>query len=334
MKNKFTFIDLFAGIGGIRIAFERNGGECIFTSEFDEPCQIMYEANFGHKPHGDITKIHADEIPDHDILTGGFPCQSFSIIGHGRGFGDTRGTLFFDVERILRAKQPKAFLLENVKQLTSHDGGKTFKVILETLEGLGYYVHYKVLNGLDFGVPQKRERIIIVGFKEDYPFEFPIKGTEIKTLADILEPDDRIDKKHFLSDYFKEKIRLRLEEQNKELTYRPVVLHENKGGNLGIHPYSCALRANGSYNYLTVNGERRLTPREMFRLQGFPDTIKIVVPDTQARKQAGNSVVVPKIQAVARAMVEAMSKKPRDLKPARFDLFNNEEKMERVYAHK
>ena len=334
MKNKFTFIDLFAGIGGIRIAFERNGGECIFTSEFDEPCQIMYEANFGHKPHGDITKIHVDEIPDHDILTGGFPCQSFSIIGHGRGFGDARGTLFFDVERILRAKQPKAFLLENVKQLASHDGGRTFKVILETLEGLGYHVHYKVLNGLDFGVPQKRERIIIVGFKEDYPFEFPTRGTKMKTLADILELDDQIDKKHFLSDYFKEKIRRRLEEQNKKLTYRPVVLHENKGGNLGIHPYSCALRANGSYNYLTVNGERRLTPREMFRLQGFPDTIKIVVPDTQARKQAGNSVVVPKIQAVARAMVEAMSEKPRNLKPARFDLFNNEENIERIYAHK
>jgi DNA (cytosine-5)-methyltransferase 1 len=330
--KKFTFIDLFAGIGGIRIAFERNGGKCVFTSEFDEPCQISYEANFGEKPHGDITKIHTDEIPDHDILTGGFPCQAFSIIGHGKGFGDTRGTLFFDVERIIKAKQPKAFLLENVKQLTSHDGGRTFKIILDTLEGLGYYVHYKVLNGLDFGEPQKRERIMIVGFKEDYPFEFPTKGTETKTLAEVLEPDDQVNPKHFLSQHMRDKIQRRLKEQNKTLTYRPAVLHENKGSNLGIHPHSCALRANGSYNYLTVNGERRLTPREMFRLQGFPDTYKIVVPDTQARKQAGNSVVVPKIQAVAQAMVKAMSQKPQS-KASQVDLFNKE-KVQKIYANK
>lgn len=329
-NNKFTFIDLFAGIGGIRIAFERNGGKCVFTSEFDNPCQAMYEANFGEKPHGDITKIHTDEIPDHDILTGGFPCQAFSIIGHGKGFGDIRGTLFFDVERILRAKRPRAFLLENVKQLTSHDGGRTFKVILDRLEGLGYYVHYKVLNGLDFGVPQKRERIMIVGFTKNYPFEFPTKGTKTKLLADILESDNQIDKKHFLSDSFREKVQRRLKEQNKKLPDYPVVLHENKGGNLGIHPYSCALRANGSYNYLTVNGKRRLSPREMFRLQGFPDTIKIVVPDTQARKQAGNSVVIPQIQAVAKAMIEAMKQKPRR-KRVQVNLFNNKEKK---YAHK
>ena len=128
---KFTFIDLFAGIGGIRIAFERNGGKCVFTSEFDEQCQKMYEANFGEKPSGDITKINAEEVPDHDILTGGFPCQAFSIIGNGMGFADTRGTLFFDVERILKARQPKAFLLENVRRLVSHDNGRTFKVIIQ-----------------------------------------------------------------------------------------------------------------------------------------------------------------------------------------------------------
>ncbi len=334
MASKFKFIDLFAGIGGIRIAFERVGGKCVFTSEWDDSCQIMYEANFGEKPFGDITKIATDEIPDHDILTGGFPCQAFSIIGNGKGFSDTRGTLFFDIERILRDKKPKAFLLENVKQLTSHDSGRTFKVILKTLEDLGYYIHYKVLNGLDFGVPQKRERIMIVGFKEDYPFEFPMKGTGSKTLSDILEPDSQVDPKHFLSSYFKEKIRRRLKEQNKELVNRPLVLHENKGGNLGIHPYSCALRANGSYNYLTVNGERRLTPREMFRLQGFPDTMKIVVQDSQARKQAGNSVVIPKIQAVAQAMIEAMDKKPRVFKSIQVGLFSNEKKIEKIYAHK
>lgn len=309
-NSDFTFIDLFAGIGGIRIAFERNGGKCVFTSEWDAPSQKMYAANFGEIPHGDITKIKAKDIPDHDILTGGFPCQAFSIIGGQKGFADTRGTLFFDVERILKEKKPKAFLLENVKQLTSHDQGRTFRVILERLKKLGYHVHYKVLNGLDFGVPQKRERIIIVGFKENYPFEFPISGKKNLSLSDILEPQDKIEKKHFLSSYFRKKIKDRLKEQKKKLPNYPVVLHENKGGNIGIHEYSCALRANGSYNYLTVNGVRRLTPREMFRLQGFPNSFKIVVPDTQARKQAGNSVVIPKIQAVAEAMLEAMKKSP------------------------
>jgi len=330
--KQFKFIDLFAGIGGVRIAFERAGGKCVFTSEWDEPCQVMYEANFGEKPFGDITKLVAENVPNHDILTGGFPCQAFSIIGNKLGFADTRGTLFFDVERILKAKQPKAFLLENVKQLTTHDGGRTFKVILEHLEKLGYFVHYKVLNGLDFGVPQKRERIMIVGFKENYPFEFPKHGTETKTLSDILEPDEQIDRKHFLSDYFRKKLQRKLKEQDKRITAQPVVLHENKCGNLGIHHFSCALRANGSYNYVTVNAERRLTPREMLRLQGFPDTFKMVVLDTQVRKQAGNSVVIPKIEAVARAMVQAMSQKPQR-RPVQVDLFN-EQKLERIYAHK
>jgi DNA (cytosine-5)-methyltransferase 1 len=333
-KNKnFTFIDLFAGIGGMRIAFDRAGGKCVFTSEWDESCQVMYKENFGKTPAGDITKIKAEEIPDHDILTGGFPCQSFSIIGGRLGFSDTRGTLFFDVERILRAKRPKAFLLENVKQLTSHDNGSTFKVILEKLASLGYYVHYKVLNGLNFGVPQRRERIIIVGFKENYPFEFPEKGSsKTKKLEDILEKDNEVDAKHFLSDYFKKKVDGRLKKQNKENFVRPAIFHENKAGNLGIHPYSCALRANGSHNYLLVNGERRLTPREMFRLQGFPDSIKIVVPDSQARKQAGNSVVVPKIEAVARAMVEAM-KQPPQVISIQSNLFGDRIQIEKTYAH-
>jgi DNA (cytosine-5)-methyltransferase 1 len=331
-NTKFTFIDLFAGIGGIRLAFNRVGGKCVFSSEWDESCQVTYRENFGDKPFGDITKIKADEIPNHDILTAGFPCQSFSIIGGRLGFADMRGTLFFDVERILRTKQPKAFLLENVKQLVSHDQRRTFKVILQKLEDLDYHIHYKVLNGLNFGVPQKRERIIIVGFKENYPFVFPTTGlSRPKRLEDILEPNDKVEKKHFLSDYFKKKVQRRLREQNKEKFSRPSVFHENKAGNLGIHPYSCALRANGSYNYLLVNGERRLTPREMLRLQGFPDTFKIVVPNSQARKQAGNSVVVPKIQAVARAMIEAMSQKPQHL-VSQSDLFDSQ-KIEKVYAY-
>ena len=288
----FRFIDLFAGIGGIRIAFEKAGGQCVFTSEWDTACQTMYEANFGERPRGDITKIAASEVPDHDILTGGFPCQAFSILGHKLGFADTRGTLFFEVERILKAKQPSAFLLENVRQLRTHDNGHTFQVILKSLTDLGYFVHHKVLNGLDFGVPQKRERVIIVGFRHNYPFEFPTRGQHTKTLAEVLEPDELIAPKHFLSDYFRAKMRRKLKEQGKttggnSVVIRPFVIHENKGGNLGIHPHSTALRANGSYNYVTVNAERRLTPREMFRLQGFPEQYQIVVSDTQARKQAG-----------------------------------------------
>lgn len=305
--NNLRFIDLFAGIGGIRIGFEKTGAKCVFSSEWDEQCQVTYEANFGEKPTGDITKIASEDIPDHDILTGGFPCQSFSIIGKKRGFADTRGTLFFEVERILKDKKPKAFFLENVKQLVTHDNGTTFKIILERLHNLGYFVHYKVLNGLDFGVPQKRERIIIVGFKENHPFRFPSHGTgPNKLLEDILEPDEQIDKKHFISDHVKDKLR----KKGVQKREYPTVWHENKAGNIGVHPFSCALRANASYNYLLVNGERRLTPREMLRLQGFPDDFKMVVPDTQIRKQAGNAVVVPKMEAVAKALVYALSQPP------------------------
>jgi len=203
---------------------------------------------------------------------------------------------------------------------------------LEHLENLGYFIHHKVLNGLHFGVPQKRERIIIVGFDENYPFEFPENVIKSKTLSEILEADEKVDKKHFLSDYFREKLEKKLKEQNKFLPISPSVLHENKGGNIGIHPYSCALRANGSYNYLTVNGKRRLTPREMLRLQGFPEEFKIAVPDTQARKQAGNSVVVPKIEAVAAAMIRAMRQKPQH-KQVQLSLFNEECGAQKVYAY-
>jgi DNA (cytosine-5)-methyltransferase 1 len=331
-NNRFTFIDLFAGIGGIRIAFERIGGKCVFTSEWNDQCQMMYEANFGEKPLGDITKIDASDVPNHDILTGGFPCQAFSIIGNRHGFTDTRGTLFFDIERILRAKKPKAFLLENVKQLTTHDKGRTLQVILDHLVSLGYFVHYKVLNGLDFGVPQKRERIILVGFNRDFPFRFPMNGSDSKSLSDILEPEDQIDKQHFLTEYFRSKLERKLKEQNKRIIHRPVVLHENKSGNIGIHPFTCALRAAGSYNYVTVNGERRFTPREMLRLQGFPDSFKIVVPVAQVRKQAGNSVVIPKIEAVAKSMIQAMEESPvRRLSQSQ--LFGRNEQSDRIYAH-
>ncbi|MDG2608993.1 DNA cytosine methyltransferase [Vibrio parahaemolyticus] len=298
----FKFIDLFAGIGGIRLGFEHVGGQCVFSSEWDKHAQKTYEANFGEKPHGDITQIDPLDIPDHDILLGGFPCQAFSIIGKMNGFDDTRGTLFFNVANIIKEKQPAAFMLENVKQLKTHDKGNTFRVILKTLEDLGYSVHHTVLNALDFGVPQKRERTFIVGFlNKDTNFNFPI-GNANYDLNDILENDSDIEEKYFVNDDIKNK---RLENLKKEPPY-PSIWHQNVSGNVSPLPYSCALRAGASYNYLLVNGVRRPTPRELLRVQGFPDTYKIVVPYTQLRKQAGNSVAVPVIKAIANQMLHSM----------------------------
>lgn len=306
-NRELRFIDLFAGIGGIRIAFEENGARCVFSSEWDAYAQLSYEAYFGEKPYGDITKIDENSIPEHDILCGGFPCQAFSIIGDKKGFADTRGTLFFDIERILMAKKPKAFLLENVKNLVSHDKGKTFEIILQRLKDLGYYIHWKVLNALDFGLPQKRERTIIVGFKKNHPFAFILKKTgKEKTLKDVLEPDDAVEKKHLVSDKVRKSVWSRL----KKKPFFPSVWHENKSGNISVLPFSCALRAGASYNYLLVNGIRRPTPRENLRLQGFPEDYPLVVPDSQIRRQAGNSVSIPMISAVAEAMIKAMKEKP------------------------
>jgi DNA (cytosine-5)-methyltransferase 1 len=301
-------IDLFAGIGGIRLGFEAYGCECVFSSEWDADAQKMYEANHGHKPHGDITQIAPEDIPNHDILLAGFPCQPFSIIGKSLGFADTRGTLFFNIEEILRVKNPYAFMLENVKQLRSHDRGRTLLVIKEKLEALGYFVHITVLNALDFGLPQKRERIIIVGFKEDVDFSFPTPVGYYRVLSQILEPDEAIDPSYFAT----EKIVANRLEKIKKSYSTPSIWHENKGGNISALPYSCALRAGASYNYLLVNGKRRLTSREMLRLQGFPDTFKIVVSYQAMRKLTGNSVSVPVIEAVAGKMMEAI--KQRELR--------------------
>lgn len=301
MNNEFTFIDLFAGIGGIRLAFESAGGTCVFASEWDESAQKTYAANFGHTPHGDITKIHSDEIPEHDILTGGFPCQPFSIIGQGLGFSDTRGTLFFEIERILRDKQPHALLLENVKQLKSHDKGRTFAVILEKLRSLGYYVHETVLDARDFGLPQKRERAFIVGFKKNYRFVFPsrpVDGQYLR-LTDVLESNGSVDPKYNASDYILQK---RAEATAHKTTFSPSIWHENKGGNIGINPFSCALRAGASFSYLLVDGKRRLTPREQLRLQGFPDTFNVLGTETKIRHQTGNSVPVKVVEAIAHQM--------------------------------
>ncbi|TAE19508.1 MAG: DNA cytosine methyltransferase [Bacteroidetes bacterium] len=298
-------IDLFAGIGGIRLGFEAFGCENVFTSEWDKDAQKMYEANFGEVPLGDITQIAPDSIPDHDILLAGFPCQPFSIIGNMQGFADTRGTLFFNIEEILRVKQPYAFLLENVKQLRTHDSGRTFKVILEKLQNLGYFVHHTILNALDFGLPQKRERTIIVGFKEDVSFKFPKPVAVGLSLEQILEPEETIDKKYFASQDIREKRLKRL----KIKPFYPSIWHENKGGNISVLPFSCALRAGGSYNYLLVNGKRRFSERELLRLQGFPDSFKIAVSYTAMRKLTGNSVAVPVMRAVAQEMMKAIQER-------------------------
>lgn len=305
--TKYKTIDLFAGIGGIRLGFEEFGCETVFSSEWDNHAQLMYEANFGEKPFGDINLIEPKEIPDHDILLAGFPCQPFSIAGKGLGFEDTRGTLFFNIESIIAEKKPKAFLLENVKRLTTHDSGRTFAVILEKLKNLGYTVFHKVFNALDFGLPQKRERIYIVGFRDEIHFDFPKPLGYYKPLTELLENDSDVDKSYFLTDYMKNK-RMGSVKPNAPF---PSIWHENIGGNISALPYSCALRAGGSYNYLVVNGIRRLTSREMLRLQGFPDDFKINLPYSQARKVAGNSVAVPVIKAIAGEIMNSLkNKKP------------------------
>lgn len=302
--DSFRFIDLFAGIGGIRLGFESVGGHCVFSSEFDKDACTTYEANFGEHPSGDITKIEAKDIPDFDILLGGFPCQAFSIIGKKEGFAnETCGTLFFDIERILTEKRPPAFMLENVRNLTAHDNGNTFRTIKKHLEALGYHVYAKVLNALDYGVPQKRERIFIVGFLDDVKFEFPapVPVEERKTLVDILETN--VDRKYYVRD----EIRLSRLERLKDKDYpRPYISHENMAGSITPHPYSSALRAGASANYILVNDERRPTEREMLRIQGFPDTYKIVLPYGKVKKQCGNSVAVPVIKAIAAEMIKAL----------------------------
>ena len=295
------FFDLFCGIGGFRFAAERTlakmrrDGVCALSCDFDPPAQTSYEANFGERPFGDVAELPSESIPDFDLLFAGFPCQAFSIIGLRKGFADeTKGSLFFQIARILHDKRPRAFVLENVRQLTTHDGGRTFETILRILqEELGYCVDWRVLNALDCGLPQKRERVAIVGALEPFEIAWPKPKTDGKTLADVLEPEAEVDKKHFASP---EIVKRRKEAHTSQ--YFPAIWHENKSGNISSYPYSCALRAGASYNYLLVNGERRLTPREMLRLQGFPDSFKIAVSDAQIRKQAGNAAPVDLIERV------------------------------------
>lgn len=331
-NSDFTFIDLFAGIGGIRMGFERAGGECVFTSEWNEWSCKTYKNHFGenHPIIGDITEVEATDIPDHDVLLAGFPCQPFSLagvskknaLGRPHGFEcTTQGTLFFDIERIIAAKRPKAFLLENVKNLLSHDKGNTFRVIKDVLENkLKYKIHHKVIDGKHF-VPQHRERILIVGFREDTDFtwedlQIPEKGPDITS---ILHPENGSEQveKHFTMGPLAQISPKYVLTQNlwtylKNYAAKHQALGNGFGYGLvtpGIDRHTRTLSAryykDGS-EILIHRGKgkrpRRLTPRECARLMGFPDDFEIVVSDTQAYKQFGNSVVVPVMEAVAKIM--------------------------------
>jgi DNA (cytosine-5)-methyltransferase 1 len=316
-KTRFTFIDLFAGIGGMRIAFEKNKGKCVFSSEWDKHCQKTYSINFNELPAGDITAINAADIPDHDILVAGFPCQPFSIAGVSKknslgketGFLDkTQGTLFFDVARIIKTKRPKAFLLENVKNLKSHDRGNTWRTIMATLEELGYEVFAEVLDGQNY-TPQHRERVLIVGFDRkrygrNITFTFPVRKPKAKhRVSDILL--ENVDDRYTLSDH----LWTYLQDYSTK--------HRAKGNGFGFglvdlggvtRTLSARYYKDGSEILIPQEGQnpRRLTPRECARLQGFSDDFEIPVSDTQAYRQFGNSVVVPLIADVGKSMVKVM----------------------------
>lgn len=308
-NNNFKFIDLFAGIGGIRIPFQNLGGKCVFSSEIDKYAAQTYEANYGEKPSGDITQISANEIPNFDILLAGFPCQAFSIAGKRKGFDDTRGTMFFEVERILEEKKPKCFLLENVKGLTNHDKGRTFKIMLDILENkLGYKVYSKILNARNFGLPQNRERIMIVGFKNhNIKFKFPDDINIETKLGDILI--DNPDTKYTISDKLWASHQMRKERNRaKGNGFGYCLFNEDSNYTSTI---SARYYKDGSEILIEQQGKnpRKLTPREAARLQGYPDEFKIVVSDTQAYKQFGNSVPVNMINAVAQEIYKSLKNK-------------------------
>lgn len=341
VKHGFEFIDLFAGIGGIRYPFQEAGGKCVFTSEWDKFAKKTYAANYGEVPSGDITAIKAADIPNHDILLAGFPCQAFSQAGLKRGFADTRGTMFFEIQRILAEKKPKAFLLENVKQLRGHSKGETLKTIMSILRGeftekvpndvpmspearaavgtkLNYWADYKVLRAADFGVPQNRERLIIVGFiKEgdwtttDFEdlFNWPEPTRKVISLEQILEPNADVEPKYTLS----EKLWSGHQRRKRE--------HQKKGNGFGysvfdrLSPYTNTISAryykDGSEILIDQSdigkAPRKLTPKECAGLQGFPEEFVVdAVSDTQIYKQFGNSVAVPVIRAVKTQMLKTM----------------------------
>ncbi len=322
----FTFVDLFAGIGGIRLAFQNLGGKCVFSSEWDLQAQKTYFANFGEVPFGDITKEETKRyIPDNfDVLCAGFPCQAFSLAGKRLGFEETRGTLFFDVAEIIKRKRPKAFFLENVKGLMIHDGGKTFKVILNVLRNeLGYYVpDPQIVNAMNFGVPQHRERVYIVGFRKDLgitDFSYPKPTDTTKRFMDIRE-ENEVPAKYYLSTQYQQTLinhKKRHESKGNGFGYEIIpddgVANAIVVGGMGrernividkrLSDFTPTTRIKGEINH---DGWRRMTPREWARLQGFPDKFIISVADASAYKQFGNSVAVPAVQATAKELVDKL----------------------------
>ena len=309
-NGRYKMIDLFAGIGGTRLGFALTGAvNIVFSDEFNKFSQKTYKANFGDMPEGDITKINEKDIPDHDILVGGFPCQAFSQAGLKKGFSDTRGTLFFDIARIIKEKRPKACLMENVKNLVGHDHGNTFATIKEVLEDLGYAVYSKVLASKDFGVPQHRERIYIVCFdKAQIPnfadFEYPVPPCIKTRLGDILEKE--VDPKYTISDALWNGHRRRKEENKKAGKGFGYTLFNSESQY--TNTISARYYKDGSEILIEQQGKnpRKLTPREAARLQGFPDNFIIPVSDTQAYKQFGNSVSVPVIRAIAEQIIKIL----------------------------
>lgn len=317
----FHFVDLFAGIGGFHLALSCFDAKCVFASEWDSYASKVYENNFGMRPLGDITKINEGDIPKHNILCAGFPCQAFSISGKQKGFEDTRGTLFFDIARITKFHRPKILFLENVKNLTKHNKGHTMKVIKRTLLELGYTVHYKVLNASDYGLPQNRERVFIVCFRDDLGikhFKFPKPSGEVVSLNDIIDIESKvkpiqrndivINKKYIPEEDLFENIDL----PNKLIQIGVV----NKGGQgeriYSTYGHACTLSAYGGgvgakTGIYAINGSyRRLSPRECARVQGFPDSFKIDTNNSQAYKQFGNSVAVNVLKAIIKEIIEVI----------------------------
>ncbi len=313
-KLQFRTIDLFAGIGGIRIGFERVGFKTVFANDFDKQCGITYDLNFPTSKLviEDIRKIGIDDLPKFDFLLGGFPCQAFSIAGYQQGFKDKkdRGNLFFDIAKIIDVRKPTGFLLENVKNLKSHDEGKTFKVIEETLKNLGYYVKIKVLNSMEYGnIPQNRERVYIVGFKDkDYyeKFEFPNPIKLTKKITDLLEKNVS-EKYYYNGKPLYERLKNFIKEEGKVYQWRRQYVRENKSG---VCPTLTANMGTGGHNVPIIKdkkGIRKLTPLECARIQGFPNDFKFPkIADSALYKQIGNSVSVPVIEAVARQMMKAI----------------------------
>jgi DNA (cytosine-5)-methyltransferase 1 len=306
-KKTFSFIDLFAGIGGFRLALEDSGGTCVFTSEWDANSQDTYLKNFGELPHGDITKIKEKEIPQHDILCAGFPCQAFSISGKRLGFKDVRGTLFFDVARIAKHHKPDILFLENVKNFAKHENGNTLKAILNVLDDIGYKPFYQILKSSDFGLPQARERIYFVAFRKDLgieDFEFPKPTSEVKVIKDILEKE--VPKECYIN-----RPDIKIYGKNKEVSdpRRPLQIGTINSGGQGeriysIHGSGITLSAFGggaaskTGAYFVDGNVRKLTPRECARLQGFPE--EFILPENRnvAYKQFGDSVSVPVLKAI------------------------------------